>query len=634
MLMALAKSKILTVRPVCQDKYDGGQFQFFQTIINRFPEHDIIYFAEKSDEGKMRQEAIPSQKVRDAIATGNLVVTGNDIYIAPNGFADDKGRQKDNVRHLNAFFTDIDFHKSKKYKNMKPEEVVASILQQCKSHNMPIPSLIICTGHGLHVWWLLAQPVDVRFMPVWDEIQTEIFQEFKAYGADAAAKDASRYLRIPGTNNNKDANEAREVAVVFVNPTRKYIKFDSMYRWAARHHEMVWLGRLRSRCESVPNDTPLHILKELVASEKIEVPNKLKFSPFIANEPVESIHVPAVRKANAARTHKTETEEECSKRHQVKAMSVNPMRLKDLQMLVKIRKGHMTGQRELFLHHYRNTLARCGFNGETQAAMIRAMNNQFTEPLPEYEVRSILKQYKLYMAKNETIIRDLSITAAEQAAMRTIIDTDEKERRRLQKNKCGVSNEERVKNTCAKIMQFLALGKTNSEIAALLHCTARTVRNYIHKFDLLGKGAAFCSEKIAETVPNDKPYQDTDENNRSVQMAASTYANEVVEKMKHKAGKKKRRIPKGLTKKEKAGLVSKILEVLEKQVPDFWKKLKDVADAFFKEKGAALLTYGENGKICYTPLFRSIILQSLPGFFSQKRPNGLVTAFFDALYAA
>lgn len=117
-------------------------------------------------------------------------------------------------------------------------------------------------------------------------------------------------------------------------------------------------------------------------------------------------------------------------------------------------------------------------------------------------------------------------------------------------------------------------------------------------------------------------------------MAASTYANEVVEKMKHKAGKKKRRIPKGLTKKEKAGLVSKILEVLEKQVPDFWKKLKDVADAFFKEKGAALLTYGENGKICYTPLFRSIILQSLPGFFSQKRPNGLVTAFFDALYAA
>lgn len=112
------------------------------------------------------------------------------------------------------------------------------------------------------------------------------------------------------------------------------------------------------------------------------------------------------------------------------------------------------------------------------------------------------------------------------------------------------------------------------------------------------------------------------------------HANEVVEKMKHKAGKKKRRIPKGLTKKEKAGLVSKILEVLEKQVPDFWKKLKDVADAFFKEKGAALLTYGENGKICYTPLFRSIILQSLPGFFSQKRPNGLVTAFFDALYAA
>lgn len=334
------------------------------------------------------------------------------------------------------------------------------------------------------------------------------------------------------------------------------------------------------------------------------------------------------------RSRRTETEEECSRRHQVKAMSVNPMRLDDLGTLVTIRKGHMTGQRELFLHHYRNTLARCGIYGQKQEQKIREMNSQFTEPLPEYEIKNILKQYKLYMAKNETIIRDLAITPAEQTMMRTIYGPEEKERRRLQKNKCGMSGEERIKSTCAKIMKYLALGKSNSEIAALLSCTTRTVRNYIHKFDLLGKGAAFCAGKISDIVTPEEPYQDTDENNKAVESAAKTYTNDVVDDMKRKAGKANKPKPRKLNKKEKASLVSKILTLLESQIPDFWAKIQKVADDFFKERDARLLIKTEGKKNRYTKLFRRLLLGSVPGYYVPNHTNGLVQAFMEALYAA
>lgn len=634
MLTALVKSEIFTVKPVRQDKYDGGQFEFLQTIIANMADNDYIYFSSKEHNKKMHQESTLVKKVRDFIASGNLVINGKDVFVAPNSYANDRNRQKNNIRHLNAFFIDIDYQKVSKYKKQAPQIIVKYILHQCKQHEMPLPSFIVSTGHGLHIWWMLTVPVDSRFIRVWDEIQNQIYLEFKSFGADSAAKDGSRYLRVPGTINAKNEKEVREVSVAYVNPARKYVKFSSMYRWAARHHEIVWLGNLRTISTDIARNTPLHIVKELVDSGKVKVPARAAFKPFIPNEPANDISIPSAEVRVMRRSRRTETEEECSRRHQVKAMSVNPMRLDDLGTLVTIRKGHMTGQRELFLHHYRNTLARCGIYGQKQEQKIREMNSQFTEPLPEYEIKNILKQYKLYMAKNETIIRDLAITPAEQTMMRTIYGPEEKERRRLQKNKCGMSGEERIKSTCAKIMKYLALGKSNSEIAALLSCTTRTVRNYIHKFDLLGKGAAFCAGKISDIVTPEEPYHDTDENNKAVESAAKTYTNDVVDDMKRKAGKTNKPKPRKLNKKEKASLVSKILTLLESQIPDFWAKIQKVADDFFKERDARLLIKTEGKKNRYTKLFRRLLLGSVPGYYVPNHTNGLVLAFMEALYAA
>lgn len=629
MITALSKSKIVTLKPICQDKPDNGQLKFLQRFFMNVPDNEFIIIGKKLENGRMQQEAFCGATGRKSIANGNFVITGEDVYIAPNTMLNTKCRQKDNIGHLTAFFTDIDYSKIKGFKGKSPEQVAGEVLQHCKKYHIPMPTMIVGTGHGLHVWWLFNRPVPVSFINVWDAIQTCIYKEFKPFGADACAKDAARFLRVPGTANVKDKNKPEMVALVYLNQHKRAVNFDSMYRWAVKQHETSWLRRIRHISDNVPSDMPLYQVKSLIEEGKISIPAKEQFVPFAANAPVQNYPTQPLEQAINRRNRKTESEEECSRRHQVKALSVNPMRLKDLDTLVQIRHGEMTGRRELFLHHYRNTLARCGFSIREQAQRLVDINGTFTEPLPEKEIKNILNQRKLYMARNETILQDLDITPAEQALLLTIIDKDERERRRILKNKCGTSNEERVKSNCAKILKQIALGKGASEIAALIGCTARTVRNYIHKYDLLGKGAVFCAAQLAE-IENEEVDTELD---TTAEAAASTYAADSVDQLKRQAGQSARRKGRKLSKRDKHRLVSQIMALLQKQIPDFLEKLKTVADTFYKEYDAKLITANARGKISYTTLFYELILRIAPGFHQNKAADDLSVKFVQALFS-
>lgn len=633
MVTTLSKSQIISLKPVRQDKDDKGQLKFLQRFFMSLPRDEFVFIGKKMDNGRMRQESFSGETGRKSVANGNFVLTGDDIYIAPNTMVSTKCRQKDNIGHLTAFFTDIDYSKIKEYKTKSPSQVADEVLNHCKKFHLPLPTMIISTGHGLHVWWMLNRPMQARFIHVWDAIQTCIYNEFKSFGADACAKDAARFLRVPGTMNVKDKNAPAEVAVIYMNAYRKAVDFDSMYRWAKKQHKANWLRRIRHICSNVSKDIPLYQLESLIAEDKIHIPAKEKFVPFILNEPAQNHAEPPLEKIIQKRVRRSESAEECSRRHQVKALSVNPMRVKDLETLVAIRQGEMTGKRELFLHHYRNTLARCGFNIREQAQKLTETNAIFTEPLPENEIKNILNQRKLYMARNETIIQDLDITATEQMMLLTIIGKDEKERRRVQKNKCGTSNDERVKGICAKILKQIALGKSTSEIADIIGCTARTVRNYIHKYDLLGKGAVFCAAQISNSAAAALE-EYCPEEDRAVDAAAATYANNSVDELKRQVGHSSRSKKNRLTKRDKTKLVMQILTLLQKQVPNFREKLKAVADAFYKEREAKLITINAQGKISYTKLFYELILRLAPGFSCRDCLNDLAINFTQALYSA
>ena len=85
----------------------------------------------------------------------------------------------------NAIYLDFD--------NMALDEIQYRI----DNSRLPLPSMIVNSGHGYHVYWLLDKPAGKEIKPITDKL-AELLK------ADTVATDTARVLRIPDTMNVKD----------------------------------------------------------------------------------------------------------------------------------------------------------------------------------------------------------------------------------------------------------------------------------------------------------------------------------------------------------------------------------------------------------------------------------------------
>ena len=109
-------------------------------------------------------------------------------------------------------FIDVDCYKV----GMSPEQAENLLLLRCEEDGFPLPSLIVRSGRGLQVKWLLKSPLPRFALPRWNACQRELVNRFLDLGADPAAKDASRVLRLVDTVNTKSNSV---VTVSWANPT-------------------------------------------------------------------------------------------------------------------------------------------------------------------------------------------------------------------------------------------------------------------------------------------------------------------------------------------------------------------------------------------------------------------------------
>jgi hypothetical protein len=77
------------------------------------------------------------------------------------------------------------------------------------------PTLVVCSGHGLHAYWLLREPAPPA------ELSDLSRQLANALGGDHAF-DAARILRLPGTANRKDPAHPTLVVIEALDPARAY----------------------------------------------------------------------------------------------------------------------------------------------------------------------------------------------------------------------------------------------------------------------------------------------------------------------------------------------------------------------------------------------------------------------------
>jgi hypothetical protein len=113
-----------------------------------------------------------------------------DVYITVNEFYGWRALRC--LRSLRAVYSDID--------GCCDLQIVLETLQ---TGGVPEPSFVINSGRGLHLYWIL-ESTHRKALPLWQRVQDRIHEVLKPVGADPAARDCSRVLRLVGTRNGKN----------------------------------------------------------------------------------------------------------------------------------------------------------------------------------------------------------------------------------------------------------------------------------------------------------------------------------------------------------------------------------------------------------------------------------------------
>lgn len=121
-----------------------------------------------------------------------------DVYITPNSFW---GFRRTNLLQLlNAQFVDLDVRDGS-----SPIEKVARAMSSIHTARIPEPNLILWTGRGAHLYWLLT-PTQRSKLQVWKAIQQKLIN---ICDGDKKCTDAPRLLRLAGSINSASGTTTR-----------------------------------------------------------------------------------------------------------------------------------------------------------------------------------------------------------------------------------------------------------------------------------------------------------------------------------------------------------------------------------------------------------------------------------------
>lgn len=163
--------------------------------------------------------------------------TQTSVYFGVNPRSRTEGTN-DAVVHVVTVAADVDFAKQlKKFKDAD---------RYLTDYGIP-PSAIVHTGHGVHAYWFLEEPVEAS-----PEFKDQRREFIKLAGSDAV-QDEARVLRVPGSRNFKDKTYT-VVEILELNPNRRYPStiFQKVSRLSPKVRRVLFTGNqtgFRSRSE-------------------------------------------------------------------------------------------------------------------------------------------------------------------------------------------------------------------------------------------------------------------------------------------------------------------------------------------------------------------------------------------------
>jgi hypothetical protein len=436
-----------TVQAARQLSLDFGAEQAFTLIHGGHAQHVAI--CQKAQGGKWHEKMVSHDMAQfAAVAVGGA----SDCYLSQNGFTS-RNRRIQSLQALTSCWVDLDYYKIPQLADLSPAELMDAILIRLPW--LPRPSALVSSGQGAYFEWVFDTPLPAERLDEWQAVMDALAEVLEPIGADWNAKDAARVLRIVGTVNSKSG---RTVTVLAVG---KKIRFET-FRCAV----LDGLAQVRQRREP---DSPAQPTPETESSDTGQ--------------------------------HSTATAAQ-------RAQSIKPYELA-LARLIDYRKlAQLRGNPKLSDYRHRMlfcfAVSICWFVSDKRDAIAECEQfaaDYFANP-KQYTARrigSVLERFEQknmpriwngqrvanrYKLRNASIIRMLEITPAEQQHMKTLIDGNEKQRRRVERRRAAGMVERAEYLTTAQqrrdaVAELRLAGKASSVIAAELGMTRQHVNRII-----------------------------------------------------------------------------------------------------------------------------------------------------------
>lgn len=392
-----------------------------------------------------------------------------DCYLSMSEFYGNH-RRTCNFAQTMVAFVDFDTHKTPLGQH-EPRKQADLLLSFCDKQNIPLPSLIVFSGRGLHAKWLFERYIPDKALPRWQSLEKYLVDKFPPeFGADKAVIDPSRVLRIVGTRNTKNGEFCRVLWAngEIANPARYSFDFlcDEVFPLTREELRQKRLQRVQERLQRVQERLE-------VQESKIILPDELKHGNLI-------IHT---------------------------IQGTWWLRYLDLMLLAEIRTkaGSLEGYRQKILFWAMNALAQSA----TVTRPLQFWNecNSIAQRLGGFNYNSMGELYRrvqayrqgetylfngkpvtpLYQAKTQTIIDSLEITSSEMVEMSALVDERTvNARRRERQNKSyaetkQVANREKTDERNQKILYLHGQRKGIKTIAREMGISKNTVRQILRK---------------------------------------------------------------------------------------------------------------------------------------------------------
>ena len=165
----------------------------------------IGYFTHMVHYEKMRSNSYPMRLLPEVLRCADKT---RDNYLTVQQYFK-KNRRLVNLWQINAAFADLDTYQIPSLRNLTPEGLALKVIEECQDKKIPIPSIILFSGRGLQIKWILDRPLPRAALPRWNAVQRYITGSLRGLGADFNSIDGSRVLRLEQTVNTKSGEVVR-----------------------------------------------------------------------------------------------------------------------------------------------------------------------------------------------------------------------------------------------------------------------------------------------------------------------------------------------------------------------------------------------------------------------------------------